>query len=169
MSRQLLLTVLVFVVALGSGLVIGMNLQRGGDSPRPRGRSWLADELKLTSQQREQMKTIWEAMVPGGSGRESWERRQSDTRRRLYKERDEAVAALVPAEKKADYEKVLARVEQQMADMRREQEKAYQKAVEETKAILNPEQRAKYEELLKRGPLGPHRPGTNPSATQPAK
>lgn len=167
MTRQLLLTVLVFVVAMGSGMVIGVNLPRHGESAHPRGRSWLADELKLTPQQREKMKTIWEQMLPGGSDRESWQRRQSETRRRLYKERDEAIAALVPAEKKGEYEKVLARLDQQMTDMRREQEKAYQKTVEETKAILNPEQRAKYEELLKKAPLGLHRPGTNPSATQP--
>ena len=59
-------------------------------------------------------------------------------------------------------------VEQQMAEMGREREKAMQKAVEQTKAILSPEQRTKYEELLKKGPFGPRRPGTNPSATRPA-
>jgi Spy/CpxP family protein refolding chaperone len=166
MSRQLLLTVLVFVVALGSGVVIGLNLPRHGESPRPRGRSWLADELKLTPEQRAKMETLWSELLPGGSGREGGERRPGDARRRLYRERDEAIAALIPAERKAEYENVLAHVEQQMADMRREQEKAFQKAVEGTKAILNPDQRSRYEELLKKGSFGPHRPGTNPAATQ---
>jgi Spy/CpxP family protein refolding chaperone len=167
-SRQLLLTVLVFVVALGSGTVIGWNVPRHSNSPRPQERSWLADELKLTPEQRERMKSIWSAMLPEGQGRQG-ERGpgRHDARRQLIRERDEGIAALIPVEKKADYEKVLARFEQQEEELSREREKALAKAVEQTKLILNPEQRVKYEELLKKGSFGSHRPGTNPSSTQP--
>lgn len=164
MSKQLLWTVLVFVVALGSGIVIGVNLPRR-EAPARGERSWLADELKLSPEQREKIKAIWQEMVPGGPGGPG---RRGDGRRQLFRERDEAIAALVPPERKADYEKVTARFDQQMAELGRERERAFQKAVEQTKAVLNPEQRAKYEELLKKGAFGPRRPGTNPSATQPA-
>src|SRR5450756_1362614 len=116
MSRQLILTVLVFVVALGSGMVIGMNFPSQGASPHQQERSWLADQLKLTSEQREKMKSIWSEMLPEGQGR-SGERggsgRRNDSRRQLIRERNEGIAALIPPERKADYEKVLARFEQQ--------------------------------------------------------
>lgn len=174
MSKQILWTMLVFVVALSSGVLIGRNLPRQGQSPHPQERSWLADELKLTPEQRERMKTIWSEMLPSGqggpgrSGGQGGPGRHSDPRRQLFKERDEAIAALIPPDKKAEYESVLTRFEQQMAEMGREREKGLQKAVEQTKAILNPDQRTKYEELLKKGAFGPRRPGTNPSATQPA-
>lgn len=170
MSRQLALTVLVFVVALGSGVVIGMNLPHHGDSPRPQERSWLADELKLTSEQRERMRAIWSAMLPEGQGRSGEHGgtgRHSEARRQLIRDRDEGIASLIPSDKKTEYESVLARFEQREEELSREREKAFQKVVEQTKLILNPEQRLKYEELLKKGALGPHRPGTNPSATQP--
>jgi len=168
-SRQLLLTVLVFVVALGSGTVIGWSLPRHNNSPRPQERSWLADELKLTLEQREKMKSIWSAMLPEGQGRQGERGGQGrhDARRQLIKERDEGIAALIPVENKAAYEKVLARFEQQEEELSREREKALAKAVEQTKLILNPEQRVKYEELLKKGSFGSRRPGTNPSSTQP--
>ena len=149
-SRQLLLTVLVFVVALGSGAVIGWNLPHHRNSPRPQERSWLADELKLTSDQREKMRSIWSAMLPEGQGRQG---RHNDTRRQLIRERDEGIAALIPAEKKADYEKVLAHFQQQEEEMSREREKAFAKAVEQTKLILNPEQRVKYEQTAEGGTL----------------
>lgn len=171
MSRQLFLTALMFIIALGSGMVIGMNLPQHSSSPRPQERSWLADELKLTSEQREKMRAIWSAMLPEGQGR-SGERggtgRHGEARRQLIKDRDEGIAALIPADKKAEYESVLARFEQREEELSHEREKAFQKVVEQTKQILSPEQRVKYEELLKKGALGPRRPGTNPSATQPA-
>lgn len=167
MSRQILWTVLVFVVALGSGIVIGRNMAQRGVVERPaKEGSWLEQELKLTPEQREKMKAIWQEMVPGG-GRGGPGAGRHDGRRQLFKERDDAIAALVPAERKADYDAVLAKFEQQMQELGKERERAFAKAVEQTKAILNAEQRAKYEEILKKGPFGGgRRPGTNPTTQQ---
>ena len=161
MTKQVLWTVLVFAVALGSGVVIGMNLPRA-TAHGPRDRSWLEEELKLTPEQREKMKAIWSEMLPG--------RRQGGERRwQAIKERDEAIAALVPPEKKAEYGKITARFEQQMAEMGKEREKAFQKAVEQTKAMLDPKQRKKYDELLKKGAFGPPRRGPETGTTAPTR
>ena len=103
MSKQLLWTVLVFVVALGSGIVIGMHLP-SREAPHHREGSWLVEELKLNPEQQEKMKSIWQELLPGrpgGSGR------RGDGRGQLFKERDDAIAALIPPERKAEYDRIL--------------------------------------------------------------
>ena len=158
MNKQLLLTVVIFVIALGSGIAIGTALHR---SPPPgRDRSWLADELGLSPTQRDQMRQIWsDALHTGGPS-------PFERRRQYQKERDEAFAALLTPDQKAAYDKALDRYNQQMAQMNKQREAAFQVAAEKTKAILTDPQRAKYEELLKKGPMGPpwgHHPGSGPS------
>lgn len=169
MSKQIILTIVLFVVALGSGIVVGVNLKHGGGGDRgAQERSLLADELNLTSAQRDQMREIWSAMTrgsgPGGASRH-------DSMRQMQKERDDQVVALLTPEQKASYDKIQEHFSQQVADMNHEREVAFQKAVEKTKTILDEKQRAKYEEILKRGPRSGgswERRGTTRPATAPA-
>lgn len=151
MTKQILLTVFLFVVALTSGVFIGMNVSRHGDRPRE-GRSRLTEELKLTTEQQVQMRAIWQEVAPGPGRQQS-----ADKRRQLSKERDDAVTALFTPDQKVAYDKVVERYNQQMAEMNHEREAAFQKAVEKTKAILTPQQRVKYDEILAREPFGPPR------------
>lgn len=160
MTKQILLTVFLFVVALTSGVFIGMNVHGHGDRP-PHERSWLTDELKLTPVQQDQMRAIWSEIAPGSG------RRHDDKRRQMTKERDDAVAALFAPDQKAAYDKVIEHYNQQMGEMNREREAASQRAVERTKAILTPEQRVKYERILAKGPFGPQR-GRGGPTTGPA-
>lgn len=157
MTKQVLLTVFVFVVALVSGVFIGRNMER----PHPRDgggdRSWLADELKLSPDQREKMRTIWQEML-WGSGPH-----HGDVRRQAAKERDDAIAALITPAQKPEYDKINDKFGKQMADMSRERDEAIKRAVEQTKAILDEKQKAKYEELLAKGMLGPR--GPHPSSS----
>ncbi len=172
-SKQILLTVFLFVVALGSGVIVGWNIPRAAP-PGGRDRSGLATELKLTPEQQKKMGEIWQDVVRrGGSRQQHW-----DARRQASKDRDDAIVALFTPEQKTAYDRIMQKYNQQMADMNRESEASFQKAVEQTKAILNPEQRKKYEEIMARG-FGPGggrgRPGSRPSsgpaaaATRPAQ
>jgi hypothetical protein len=129
--------------------------------------SILSTELQLTQEQRDKMREIWS---DSGLHRDGFDRR-----RQMQKERDDAVVALLTPEQRKSYDQVQERFTQQMAEMAKEREAMFQKAVERTKAILNDKQRAKYVELLKNGSLGPPGRGrrgpasTTAPATTPTK
>ncbi len=136
-----------FIVAFAAGLVVGVVPRPEPSRPttRPsRHGGWLTAELNLSPEQQEQLNKIWsETAFRGGRDRD-------DRRRRLFKERDEAIAALIHPEDKAQYEEVLRNHSEQMAAMDREWRAAFDASVERTKEILTPEQRAKYDDLLQR-------------------
>lgn len=163
MTKQILLTVFLFVVALGSGIVVGWNIPHDRPAMR-RDQSWLGNELKLSSEQREKMKNIWAEVLQHGGPRHG-----SDARRQFAKERDEAVVALLTPEQKTAYDRISEKYNQRVADLSKEREAAFQRAVEQTKAMLTPQQRMKYEEMLARGMFeSQRRAGSRPSTTQAA-
>jgi Spy/CpxP family protein refolding chaperone len=169
---------LMFVAAFVAGISVGMFIEQkppvepgggpmpgmgpggqtpgGGGGPGGRGASWLTATLGLNPDQEQQVLKIW-------SGLERYSRQEEGEKRKvLQKERDEAIKALVPAEKQAELEKVHEKYNQQTTDLSDQRRKAFEEAVEKTKAILTKEQREKYEEILARrmgGPGGPGGPG----------
>jgi hypothetical protein len=161
-----------FVLALLAGASLGvlgdrtLPLQdrderpdRGGRHGERDRRASLAQELDLTSQQREQMDAIWSGLLKehGRGG--------PDRFRAIQKERDEAIVALLNDEQKKEYDRIQADHTGKMDELARQREEAYADAVRRTKDILNEQQRATYEEILKRrrGPGGPHGPRTRPT------
>jgi len=190
-----LIVMLGFLMAFGAGLMSGLRTQRLQPQPQqqqqkptivstagspattpttagagthpfgPRGDrgSFLTRELNLTREQQDQMKEIWSPMATGRP-------REQDERRRQYRdERDEAIAALIRTEDLKAYDAILKDFQGKLTALDEEFRKSYEAAVEKTKAILTAEQRAKYEEILKRvqpgdrpgrgGPGGPGGPG----------
>jgi Spy/CpxP family protein refolding chaperone len=152
MTRLIVIT--GFVVAFFAGVMSGVawnwhGPQKPGDDRRGGRESWIADQLSLTPEQQKQMKDIWPDVGRRGSGR--------DKRNQIRKEQDEAVAALVRPEDKPVYDKIILESRQKTEAIEADNRKAFQQAVEKTKAILTPEQRTKYEELLARLPGGPGR------------
>jgi Spy/CpxP family protein refolding chaperone len=143
-----------FIVAFSAGLVCGLAV-RGHEvqaSPAATSRpstpggpgGLLATELGLSPEQREQMNRIW---------RENARtlRHQQDQRRgQARKERDDAITALIRPEDREKYDGVLRTHTERMADLDRELRASWQTGVEETRKILTPEQRKKYEDFLKR-------------------
>jgi len=150
--------VIGFVVAFCAGLVSGLAV-RGREAlarpaagasaaTRPAGQGGpgglLATELGLTAEQRERMNKIW-----GDSTRRL--RHQQDQRRSQFRrEREEAIAALIRPEDRERYDGVMKAHAERMADLERELRASWQTGVEETRKILTPEQRTKYEDFLKR-------------------
>src|ERR1041384_2780780 len=96
MSRTRLVMLCAVVLALGAGAVLGVLA-----SKPPAERSWLADELQLSSTQREEMRKIWSEVMQT-AGQDHGERRAA-----LDKQRDEAIRALMSEEQRARYDKIL--------------------------------------------------------------
>ena len=166
MTRINIIITFAFVVALFGGVAVGLLGARMPASREPR--SWLADELNLSSDQRDQMRAIWQDVSKG---------RQSDGERRraLDKERTEAVVALLSNEQKAQYDKIQQDFSARMQEMSKQREQAFADAQTRTKAMLTEEQRVKYEQLMQKrreekGNRGDRRhggssgPSTDPSA-----
>lgn len=150
--------ILGFVIAFAAGTVVGMLLRQepviassaGEATGRRPPESWLAERLGLDARQTEQVKQIWSDAMQAA-------RRDGDRDRwhQLRQKRDQAVADLIRPEDKAAYERVLQTYEDETAKLGRERHQAFQAAVAKTREILTPEQRAKYEQLLKDRPHGP--------------
>jgi uncharacterized membrane protein len=116
--------------------------RRGGD--RDRG-GWLTEVLKLTPGQQEQMKAIWSEAAQHGR------REREDRRQALRKDRDEAISKLMTDNGlKDEFDWIYATYARRVADLDAEWRAKFDSAVEKTKAMLNAEQRAKYEEILSR-------------------
>jgi hypothetical protein len=167
-----LMVVIGFLIAFAAGLTVGLEVRRTSvanvvepptpvqlptsvptTSTRPTTRqsrppSWIVSQLKLDEDQQEKMNKIWSNVAR--DGREESERRRDQLRR----ERDEAILALVGPANKEKYEAVYKKYHEDQKQVERDVRARFEKAVEETIAILNPEQQKKYKDMLSR-----HRPG----------
>ncbi|MEO6435024.1 MAG: hypothetical protein ABIP55_04590 [Tepidisphaeraceae bacterium] len=150
--------IVCFLTAFVAGLLVGRQTRQvaitTGSSPSstqpadrsPRGgpAGWLVRELNLDGVQQKDLEKIWSQTARMG-GRE-----REDRRRQLRRERDEAIAALVRPEDYGKYDQILKQYFDQTDAIDREMKTSFDAAVEKTRLILTSEQRAKYEELLKR-------------------
>lgn len=159
--------VIGFLLSFAAGLTVGLEVRRPSaaqgpslSSPPPRPTStapstrgsrspggWFASQLHLTPDQRQKMDAIWSEVARNG-------RREIDKRRdELRDERDAAIVALLGLDDKPKYDAILKKHHEQQKALEREMRSRFEKAVEQTNALLTPEQQAKYKELLAR-----HRP-----------
>ncbi len=150
------LLLLAFVIALGAGAAAGVVLSRmpkGNNHPLPivpgNERSTLAEELQLSPQQSDQMRSIWENVRD--KAHDCFEEAQN-----IQKGRDEALMGLLNDEQKAKFEKISKEYADRFTAMTARREAMFQEAVEKTKKILNPEQTAKYDEILRKRVGGDH-------------
>ena len=153
-----LVVLIGFGVAFAAGLTVGTSrvrqrqqMEAGASatpSTRPSHRGFLPSELNLTQEQQEQLSKIWSEAARGGRSE------QDDRRKQLRQKRDETIASLIRPEDKEKYEQTLKDYADQATAIDREMRDRFKKSVEETKQILTPEQRTKYEEILSRHPFG---------------
>jgi Spy/CpxP family protein refolding chaperone len=142
-----LLLIIGFAFSFGAGVLLSprlMHSTQATPATQPSRRDgWLTSELNLTPQQQEQMKKIWSETAHRGN------REQEDRRRQIRKDRDDAIAALIQPQDKEKFELALKTYADQQSAMDKEWRASFERAEEKTKQILNPEQRKKYEEMLK--------------------
>jgi Na+-transporting NADH:ubiquinone oxidoreductase subunit NqrC len=152
MGKAKIVMMMLFVLTLSSGLVAGMLVSRipvkASDKSAPR--SPLAEVLKLTDEQNEKMRKIWEGARNNVD--ECFQKAQD-----IQKNRDASVMAMLSEEQKAKFAKIQQDTADALSALKNQRDTMFQQAVSETKRILSNEQKDKYEEILQRR-LG-HGPG----------
>jgi Spy/CpxP family protein refolding chaperone len=182
-----LVVIFGFLLAFVAGLIVGVNRPQrvvsnhgsAGPETRPsrggggdRG-SELDTLLNLRPEQKEQLRKIWSEMADRGR------KQHEDRRDALRDERDQKIQALLSPEQKTRFEQIHQEYDDQRKALEREMRANFQKAVEATKAVLDADQRVKYEQWLEkrqwgRGPRGgpgggdrgPGGPGGGPPSPQ---
>ncbi|HWB54506.1 MAG TPA: hypothetical protein VG722_09945 [Tepidisphaeraceae bacterium] len=144
MNKTIVTILLGFLLTFAAGVVVGLVPARHMfPPPPPPDRSWLADQLHLTKDQRDQMQQIWSEVMPHPRDQ------MMDKRHELQRQRDDAVRDMLTPEQRKKFDDIVHTYDQSFADLQKERGKAIQEAIARTKLILNPEQRQKYEEILK--------------------
>jgi Spy/CpxP family protein refolding chaperone len=130
--------VLGFTLMFIAGMAIGEFRK-----PAPRrssSRSWLSDQLELTSEQQQRMRDIWSAAA------ESAPRSRF---REIDRQRDTAIDQLLSDEQKRTYAGILHDHDAQVAALRALHDQAVRDAEEKTRAILTTPQRQKFDEITR--------------------
>jgi Spy/CpxP family protein refolding chaperone len=167
MSRRQIAFLTTMVLVLCAGVVVGRLTTRipvpaPEQGPRP---SWIAQQLDLSTDQRQQMDAIW------ADTRQKMDQ-SSEKRHDLDKQRDAEVQALLSDQQRAAFEKIMTAYHSQRAEMDKQRESLIHDAETRSRALLDPTQQKKWDELSKEmhNHHGPHRPGGSPQtnpATQP--
>jgi Spy/CpxP family protein refolding chaperone len=157
-AKATVVLILAYVLALAAGTTSGVLAERmrsaGAVSGAP-----LAEQLQLTPDQCNRMRSLWQ----GVNDTEDDCYRQAEKLEHL---RDDALVKLLTNEQKAAFastDKVFAAEFAALSDRR---EKALQSALHDTEAMLSPDQRVKYEQIVRQR-LG-RLPGEPGPATQPS-
>lgn len=159
MNKTYVTILLGFLVMFAAGAIVGVVQSKTAAHQR-HDRSWLADQLHLTDAQRQQMQKIWSDAMSKSHDQ------AIEKRRELQQQRASAIRDLLTPAQQIQFEKIEKQYEQESADLQKERGRAVQEAVARTKEILNDQQRAKYDELLKQreaehsGWEKPHHPTT---------
>ncbi|MEA2736196.1 MAG: hypothetical protein QOE14_2647 [Humisphaera sp.] len=163
-KRIEILLIAVATLAMSAGVVAGLLASRLPSAAGPRSATTttqpavpppasfertLADELQLRSDQRDHMREIWEGVR--GKVHATF-----DSAQNLQKERDEALVALLNDEQRVKFAKISKDYATRFDALTKLRDTTFEEAVKKTKEMLDPEQRSKYEEILRthvrRGP-----------------
>ena len=152
-TRTRLILGSALLLAVVAGWAAGMLVTRQ-TSPQPkRGRPF--EQLGLTAEQRGKMHEVWRSVS-------AYRRTFHQQRRDLVRQRDDAIAKLIPDAQRAAYDQVLEEYRSNLAQLSAEQSRRVEEAVAKTKQFLTGEQAKKYEELRHGRGRGPRRFGGPP-------
>ena len=163
MTKLKVLAGIALILAYAAGIATGWAgyTLAGEQPPAPKDRgSWLSHELQLSPEQKEKMEAIWSQEARGDD---------RSSVRDLYDARNNDVRALLTEEQKATFDDIYRAFDAKREAVYAERRVRHQKSVDETMAILTPEQQDKYktivEDLEKRGPGRDH--GMPPMGKKP--
>lgn len=136
----------VFALALSAGLVAGKLDWRPARAPAKTDASPLASELNLTPAQCDQIRAIWEPLRKSAS--DSYvEARRLDTERDAALDR--MLDGILTKDQKDRYNKIKSDYQARALALQARRNEEFRQAVANTKQLLDPSQRQKYEELIK--------------------
>ena len=142
MTRSTIIVVLMFVLALGAGVVAGKLSARISQPPAERTAANLTTQLDLSSDQRAQMQHIWEHV------RDVAHRCARD-KKILTKEHEDAVVALLNDIQKEKYKQLTDDTNADAAKIDALEKQTFEDAVKKTREMLNDQQRLAYDQILK--------------------
>jgi Spy/CpxP family protein refolding chaperone len=159
------------ILALGAGVFAGMAVSRLPASAPPvisslPARSSIADQLKLTDAQRDQMRGIWEDVRK--SVHQTMDQAQA-----VERERDSEILALLSDSQKARYAALTRQASERVALLVKQRDQTFQEGVDKTRKILDDTQRETYDRII-RDRVGSGSESTSsgsniaPPATEPA-
>lgn len=142
MSRTKVVILAAFVLVLGAGVVAGRLWARlpGAVTPEGRSPSWLADQLNLTSEQRQQMDAIW------AEAKQKLDQKV-ERRRSLDHERDQAIADLLGPEQWAAYGRLVDDFRAKRNEVDKERFALIRDANERSRALLAEGQRKTWDQI----------------------
>ena len=171
MSKTRVILMSAFLLVMCAGVVVGrlwnqlpIRAKTAGGSP-----SWLADQLNLRPDQRQQMDAIWGETGP--KIQKSFEMRQE-----LDRERDQTIQELLTPAEWTAYDKIVEDFRAKRATLDKDRHQLVMDANAKSMALLDDVQKKKWEELRElhmhdwHGPHGrgtPAGPATQPSPTTP--
>jgi hypothetical protein len=136
------------VLVLAAGLSVGRLTARlpldrpllGAGSADQR--SWLADQLGLRPDQRQQMDAIW---------KQTWPQMEKtfEARRDLDKQRDQAIQALLDPQQRIAYQKTLDEFRARREDLFKQRNQLMQDANAQSRALLDEDQQKVWDVLTK--------------------
>lgn len=135
-----------FLLTLAAGAAAGMLAYRFlpgiSGSQTQEARSPLAAELDLTPDQARQMQKIWESVqeTAGASLLQG---------KALEMDREKAYEAILTPTQKSEYDRIKLDYNARIEQLKTQRDAVFQKALEQTRALLTEPQRQKYDKLLR--------------------
>jgi F0F1-type ATP synthase membrane subunit b/b' len=165
MSGRQFAFVFTVVLVLAAGVVVGRlwtRLPLAAPPPPGQERSWIADQLDLTTDQRKQMDAIWAETKQKMAA-------TFDQHHSLDHERDAAIRNLLNDEQKAAYDKIQAEYRAKRTQMDKQRDQLIHDAEERSRALLDDSQQKQWDELTKlmHQRHGPHGPPGSPGGPGP--
>ena len=143
-TRATVVVVVMFVLALGAGVVAGKLTSRlpGPPAVQTADQTPLVEELQLTPAQRDQMRGIWESVRD--TAHDCFAKAQD-----IQREHDEQVQAMLNPEQKKKYQELSKKAHDDIAQLDVQRRAALQTAIDRTRAMLNEDQRKAYDQIVK--------------------
>lgn len=141
-TKTTLIVVLMFVVALAAGAVAGKLASRQQQATRTSAGSSLTDDLKLTPEQRDRMRQIWESVRDtADSCRKDAEAAQN--------EQLEQLKAMLNEDQRRRYAELTSATSIKIQVLDEKRKAAVRQAIDQTEKLLSEEQRKAYRQIIK--------------------
>jgi F0F1-type ATP synthase membrane subunit b/b' len=165
MSRRQIAFLTTMVLVLCAGVVVGRLTTRVPVAPPEQGGgpSWIAEQLDLSAQQRQQMDAIW------ADTRQKMDQ-AFEKRHELDKQRDAEIQTLLSDQQREMFDKIMTDYRSQRSVMDKQREGLIHDAETRSRSLLDEPQQKKWDELAKEMHAHHgHHPGGPPQnpATQP--
>jgi Spy/CpxP family protein refolding chaperone len=141
-AKATLVLIFAYVLALAAGTTSGVLAERLRASAPVGSAAPLAAQLQLTDAQTEQMRNEWESVR--GTVDDCYKQAQL-----IERERDQALVNLLTDEQKARFAPVDQGYKQRFDALALRRDDALHTALDKTESILTPDQRVKYEQIVR--------------------